>query len=194
MTVFGHASCMYSKVGENARMFPLNSAARWRSVERLIERLRIRKHSLQSWASHAGSLLTPAPSAVSRCGVPCGEGSGALAASGACTQGMLSVFSDGNNLSLESFGPRRHWVLEHCATWPPDEEHLFFSPQRNLLKAVQWSWEIIVYSKLRVVSPDTHDCIWIHRSIWWPICLSLFISMEKDVCLCICLWIRKEAN
>ena len=94
------------------------------------------------------------------------------------------LLSDWNNLSLESLGPRWHWVLEHCAAWPPDGEHLFFSPQRNL-KAEQWSWEVvvIVYSKLRVVSRNTHDCIWIHRSIWWLTCLSLFISMEKDICL-----------
>ena len=85
---------MYSKVGENTRMFspelsrPLDNIA-WRGYS---GRLKIHQCIVFSHETViAGSLFTPVPSAVSRCGVPCGEGSGALAASSGHTQGRLSA-------------------------------------------------------------------------------------------------------
>ena len=153
-------------------------------------------YSLQSWHSHCWQFIHSCTFSCVQVWSAMWGGVRSPGSSQWDIHGACCLLSDGNNLSLESLGPRQHWVLEHCAAWPPNGEHLFFCSQRYLLKAVQWSWEVIVYFKLRVVSWNTRDCIWIHRSIWWLTCLSLFISMEKDLCLsvCICLLIRKETN
>ena len=133
---FDQVSCMYSKVGENTRMFspelsrPLDNIARRGYSGRLkIHQCIVFSHETVV----AGSLCTPVPSAVPRCGVPCGEGSGALAASSGVYTGQAVCSLTGTTWVWSLWGP------DSTGSWstvPPGlpMESIFSFPLKEILK------------------------------------------------------------